>query len=997
MTGQRFGFIRRCELHHQGKQPLSLELVDGLQNVLPAGLGWRFQLEYSTLGDGYKRTERLADSNLALFRLSSHPVDKAEPSEALRVNVAWSTGLEAATHLLSSAQLGAFRRGHALQSESDMRGRRGAYLLHTSLQLQPGDCRTWYIVADVALDAVAVTALQGVLTAGGDLAAALEADSEDGGRNLRRRIASADGLQATSDERATTRHLSNTLFNVMRGGIPVDGYRIARHDFQSFLTRSNTVVSARHQAFLATLPEVLERPELVARAAASGDPDLERLAREFLPLTFGRRHGDPSRPWNIFSIQVRHPDGTPIVAYQGNWRDIFQNWEALAFSYPGFLEGMIFKFLDASTADGYNPYRVLREGFEWETLDLHDPWSYIGYWGDHQVIYLLKLLEASERYTPGALSALLDRRLFTYADVPYRIKPYEAMLADPKNTIVFDHEAHAAAMARAGKLGADGKLLAGETGIVHATLAEKLLVVALAKLVNFIPGAGLWMNTQRPEWNDANNALVGHGVSVVTLCYLRRYLAFLQGLLAQAEGPVDLSAEIADLFDTVADILQAPPALQVQSKPDPDRQRLLDALGTAATAYREKIYARGFTGDRTRLALPRLWAFLEQALGHVDASIRANHRDDGLYHAYNLIQREATGLGIRRLDPMLEGQVAVLSAGILSPRESADLPDALRRSALRREDLGTYLLYPDRDLPHFLDKNILPEDAEARSGLLRAMLAKGDIRLVQRDGEGHLRFHAGFRNRTDLRAVLESLKASEYRALVEADEALVLDLYETVFDHQSFTGRSGTFYKYEGLGCVYWHMVSKLRLAVAEVRQSALGTDPAIMARIEAHHRDLLEGLGIHRSPSVYGAIPTDPYSHTPSFAGAQQPGMTGQVKEDFLTRFFDLGVQVQGGRLGFEPRLVLTREFLGAPRRFEWWDAGGGHQWVDLGPGSLAFTVCQVLVVITGKGSPQIRITREDGSERLVSGLRLERQDSDLIFQRRGDIHRLDVQLGLS
>jgi hypothetical protein len=124
---------------------------------------------------------------------------------------------------------------------------------------------------------------------------------------------------------------------------------------------------------------------------------------------------------------------------------------------------------------------------------------------------------------------------------------------------------------------------------------------------------------------------------------------------------------------------------------------------------------------------------------------------------------------------------------------------------------------------------------------------------------------------------------------------------------------------------------------------------------------------------------------------------MTGQVKEDFLTRFFDLGVQVQGGRLGFEPRLVLTREFLGAPRRFEWWDAGGGHQWVDLGPGSLAFTVCQVLVVITGKGSPQIRITREDGSERLVSGLRLERQDSDLIFQRRGDIHRLDVQLGLS
>ena len=85
---------------------------------------------------------------------------------------------------------------------------------------------------------------------------------------------------------------------------------------------------------------------------------------------------------------------------------------------------MIFKFVDASTADGYNPYRITRDGFDWEVLDPHDPWSYIGYWGDHQVIYLLKLLEVSARYHPGALASLLTRRVFTYANVPYRIKPY---------------------------------------------------------------------------------------------------------------------------------------------------------------------------------------------------------------------------------------------------------------------------------------------------------------------------------------------------------------------------------------------------------------------------------------------------------------------------------------------------------------------------------------------------------------------------------------------
>ena len=43
------------------------------------------------------------------------------------------------------------------------------------------------------------------------------------------------------------------------------------------------------------------------------------------------------------------------------------------------------------------------------------------------------------------------------------------------------------------------------------------------------------MNTQRPEWNDANNALVGKGLSVVTLCYLRRFIVFFKDLLDHSD------------------------------------------------------------------------------------------------------------------------------------------------------------------------------------------------------------------------------------------------------------------------------------------------------------------------------------------------------------------------------------------------------------------------------------------------------------------------------
>ena len=68
--------------------------------------------------------------------------------------------------------------------------------------------------------------------------------------------------------------------------------------------------------------------------------------------------------------------------------------------------------------------------------------------------------------------------------------------------------------------------------LLKLNFIEKILATSLAKLSNFIPEGGIWMNTQRPEWNDANNALVGNGVSMVTLYYLRRFFNFFEDLLS---------------------------------------------------------------------------------------------------------------------------------------------------------------------------------------------------------------------------------------------------------------------------------------------------------------------------------------------------------------------------------------------------------------------------------------------------------------------------------
>ena len=65
--GEDFGFIRNCQLINHGRQERSISILDGLENLLPAGITQEFQMQYSSLGDTYKNTELLEESNLGLF------------------------------------------------------------------------------------------------------------------------------------------------------------------------------------------------------------------------------------------------------------------------------------------------------------------------------------------------------------------------------------------------------------------------------------------------------------------------------------------------------------------------------------------------------------------------------------------------------------------------------------------------------------------------------------------------------------------------------------------------------------------------------------------------------------------------------------------------------------------------------------------------------------------------------------------------------------------
>jgi hypothetical protein len=990
-----FGFIKESKMVNLAEKEVDIKVLDGIRNILPYGVNTLLQTTKSTLVDGYKRCELVEQAGLGIYTLSSILTDKAEPSESLKATTVWSKGLENPSYLLSEQQIKAFSQNEEIQTEVDIKGIRGSYYVVDSIQLRGSESKDWYIVAELNQSAFGVEKLIKEIMENQSILEVIAADVSKGDYNLNKLVFDADGFQCTANEKVSYRHFSNTLYNIMRGGIYADGYEIERDDFKAFVGNWNKEVYTKQLDFMSQLPETINYNELLALVAELNCKDFERLVLEYLPLTFSRRHGDPSRPWNKFSIEVSKEDGGKELKFEGNWRDIFQNWEALSISYPAYTESIIAKFVNASTADGYNPYRITKDGIDWEVLDPEDPWSNIGYWGDHQIIYLLKLMELSKAYNPKKLQDLLEKDIFVYANVPYRIKGFDALVEDPRNSIVYDDESEQRIENKTASIGSDGKLVYNKGEIYKVNLMEKLLVTLLGKFSNYVPEGGIWMNTQRPEWNDANNALVGNGLSMVTLYYMHRFQAYMSQIVEEMKvDSIDVSVEVLQMFHDTTAVLKDSEQYLGNKMSDDTRFEIVKTLGKIGENYRNSIYDNGFVGDKAALSIESLKEFIEVSMIHLKDSIKKNKREDGLYHSYNLIRFDKENCSISNLYEMLEGQVSVLSSKALDGKESIAVLEALKNSSIYREDQNSYMLYPNRELPKFLEKNVIPEAQVMSSIVLKEELNQDRTRFIEKDINGKYHFNGRFRNGDEIE---EALKATEeYK---DEDIKIVKEIFSNLFNHHAFTGRSGTFYKYEGLGSVYWHMVSKLVLATQEnfeeiYSQKGMNEEArTLMNRYGA----IKEGIGVEKSPEEYGAFPTEAYSHTPGFAGVQQPGMTGQVKEDFISRLGELGVKVEEGLVHFKPVLLEKAEFLkekkvwSLPRNSNTTDA----ETIQLDENSLGFTFCAVPVIYYLEGNKKIIVCYKDGTESVFEDVdTLDIETSQTIFSRDGKIDRIKVYI---
>ncbi len=118
----KFGFVKSTRISNNTNKVKEIEILDGIQNILPSGLNQQLQMGFSTLVDGYKKNELIDNTSIGIFSLSSIPSDLPQPSESLTATTVCSTGIDVDTFLLSSSQIDLFRKNLPLEQETSSKG-----------------------------------------------------------------------------------------------------------------------------------------------------------------------------------------------------------------------------------------------------------------------------------------------------------------------------------------------------------------------------------------------------------------------------------------------------------------------------------------------------------------------------------------------------------------------------------------------------------------------------------------------------------------------------------------------------------------------------------------------------------------------------------------------------------------------------------------------------------------------------------------------------------
>ena len=221
---------------------------------------------------------------------------------------------------------------------------------------------------------------------------------------------------------------------------------------------------------------------------------------------------------------------------------------------------------------------------------------------------------------------------------------------------------------------------------------------------------------------------------MVTVYYLKRFLNFFKELISQIKTKnINISSEVLLWFHEVDEEITKNINISHTLCSDKERMNYVSGLGEIFENYREKIYSSGFSNFE-KLSLNKLDSFLSKICNQFNETILDNRKDNGLFDAYNTINIDSKNqsIDIKKLDLMLEGQVAGLSCESQKPYSTTSTLKSLFSSNLYRADMKSFILYPEKKITPFLNKNIIDPDQLKKSILLRKMVNQKTHQLWSR-------------------------------------------------------------------------------------------------------------------------------------------------------------------------------------------------------------------------------------------------------------------------
>lgn len=466
---------------------------------------------------------------------------------------------------------------------------------------------------------------------------------------------------------------------------------------------------------------------------------------------YSRKHGDLEREYNYFRLLPEY-----YTQGNGNYRDVNQNRRCDVFFHPEVERDTIRRFYGLIQLDGYNPLGIEKITYyvpEEELAEIFSPegkacdrvpeWAAFlkqpftpgecamrlealclpqeeqerlfdrilsaarenvggsfleGYWSDH-FTYNLDLVESyleiypekerelyfEERFPSFAAQARVNPRRKRYVETADGLRQHNALTEEESSTsgfVTVEKE--------------------GCREIWYMSLLEKLLLLDAVKFATLDAwGMGVEMEAGKPGWYDALNGMPAlFGSAVTETCELERMLRETLRVLKRYGGSVPVMQELSELLEQAGCILKEEKPVQ-QNPADQPGQLLTywNRINDAKESYREKVY-QGITGKRRSWRAEELIGLLEEMLSMVQAGIRRAQLVSGdispAYFAYTVPSWHKTEDGIEPeafvpvvIPSFLEGAVRLMKTD-RSGGERKEIYTRLKEGALYDKELHMY-------------------------------------------------------------------------------------------------------------------------------------------------------------------------------------------------------------------------------------------------------------------------------------------------------------------